>query len=90
MRVSVKRDIVVLATDDRIWFDAESIIQYLREVEAMANGYLREAQDTDDYRRAIAAHATGDMLRQIADGMVLTSMTAAEAIRSKRESRRRT
>jgi len=84
----VTQDVLVLATDDRIWFDADSLIRYLRDVEGMANGFFLEAEREGEFSKAVAAHATGDLMRQIADGLVLTSMTAAETIRSRRESRR--
>ena len=68
--------------------DSESLISYLRDVEAQAQFHFNEAQVEGDYRAAAAAFSVGDSVRQIADGLVLTTMVASDKIRSRRESRR--
>lgn len=75
--------------DDRIWVDSESLITYLRDVEETADKHYKEARVDGDERKAVAAYSSGDIVRQIADGLVLTTMYAGETIRSRRESRRR-
>lgn len=89
MLMSIGNDVLVLAADEKIWFDADSLIRYLREVEAQASRHCENAKAEGDGAKAIAASAANDLIRQIADGLVITSMTAAEEIRSRRESRRR-
>lgn len=80
---------MVLATDDHIWFDADSIVAYLRTLQQKSDEMQREALADNAIPQANIAYAVGDILRQIADGFVLTSMTAAEAVRERRESRKR-
>ena len=86
--MSINTDLLILATDDRIWLDSESLIAYLREVEEQATLFLEQAQDEGDYQKAIAAYSVGDSIRQITDGLILTAMVAGDRIRSRRESRR--
>ena len=80
--------VLVMATDDRIWFDADTIIAYLRGLQERCGAMEDEAVEHHAFMAAHAAYAVGDILRQIADGFVLTSMTAAEAVRERRESRK--
>jgi Mg2+ and Co2+ transporter CorA len=81
--------VVVLATDDRIWLDADSVVAYLRLLQQKSDDMKRVALEHNAIPQAHIAYAVGDILRQIADGFVLTSMTAAEAVRERRESRKR-
>jgi len=80
--------VLVLAMDDRIWVDSESLIAYLREVEQQASEHRTAAASNGDAERTIAAYASGEMVRQIADGLVLTTMVAGDQVRSKRAARR--
>lgn len=80
--------VLVLAMDDRIWVDSESLIAYLREIEQQAHRHMELAQDREDQPTAVAAYSSGEMVRQIADGLVLTAMVAGDRIKEKRESRR--
>jgi hypothetical protein len=84
----VDSDLLVLAIDDHIWLDSESLISYLRSVERMTQNHLDAARRDCDESGALAAYSSQDMVRQIADGLVLTTMTASEKLRSRRESRR--
>jgi hypothetical protein len=88
MFMPIENNIMILAVDGRIWIDSFSLISYLRDVEIQADTHLKIAEDKGDYKKAIAAYSVGDSIRQIADGLVLTSMVADETIRSRRESRR--
>lgn len=80
--------VLVLAMDDRIWVDSDSLVAYLREIERMAHSHMESAQACEDDVRAVAAYSSSEMVRQIADGLVLTTMIAHDKIRAKRESRR--
>lgn len=84
----VGSSVLVLALDDRIWLDSDSLISYLREIERQANAHYADAEVELDEHKAVAAYSTGDMVRQIADGLVLTTIAAAETIRGRRESQR--
>lgn len=84
----VGSSVLVLALDDRIWLDSDSLISYLREIERQANAHYADAENRLDRPTAVAAYSTGDMVRQIADGLVLTTIAAAETIRGRRESQR--
>ena len=86
--MSLDASVLVLAMDDRIWVDSDSLIGYLREVERQANEHMTLAQSRQDEATAVAAYSSGEMVRQIADGLVLTTMVAHDKIRTKRESRR--
>jgi hypothetical protein len=83
----LENNIVILAVDNRIWIDSDSLISYLRDVEIQAGLHLDHAEEQGDYRKALAAYSVGDSIRQIADGLVLTAMVANDTIRSRRESR---
>lgn len=80
--------VLVLAMDDHIWVDSDSLISYLREVERQAHTHMEIAQRDRDEARAVAAYSSGEMVRQIADGLVLTTMVAGDKVRAKRESRK--
>lgn len=80
--------VLVLAMDDRVWLDSDSLVAYLREIERQAHEHMENAQQNRDEARAVAAYSSGEMVRQIADGLVLTTMVASDKIRTKRESRR--
>lgn len=80
--------VLVLAMDDRVWLDSDSLVAYLREIERQAHAHMENAQRDKDEARAVAAYSSGEMVRQIADGLVLTTMVASDKIRAKRESRR--
>ena len=82
------KSVLVLALDDRIWVDSDSLISYLREIEILARDHMELAKLHDDAERAVAAYSSGEMVRQIADGLVLTTMVANDKLRAKRESRR--
>lgn len=88
MHVPLDAKVLVLAMDDRIWVDSESLIMYLREVEETAMKHYADAREENDNYKAVAAYSSGDAIRQITDGLVLTTMHAGETIRSRRESRR--
>lgn len=88
MHVPVDSQVLVLAMDGRIWVDGESMIAYLRSVEKIAQDHVEQAKRDDDSARAVAAFASGDIIRQIADSLVLTTMHAGETVRSRHESRR--
>jgi hypothetical protein len=86
--MSVDSGVLVLAMDDRIWLDSDSLISYLRNVEQQAQGHFEDAQRESDGPKAVAAYSSRDVVQQIADGLVLTTMVAAETVRGRRESRR--
>lgn len=83
----LENNIVILAVDNRIWIDSDSLISYLRDVEIQAGLHFNNAEEQGDYRKALAAYSVGDSIRQIADGLVLTAMVANDTMRSRRESR---
>jgi hypothetical protein len=83
----VTQSITVLATDDRIWLDADTLVLYLRDIEEQAAVHLSEARNDGYYPNVVAAHSARELARQIADGIVLTSMMAAEKLRTRREPR---
>ena len=85
--MSINNDLLILAVDDRIWIDSESLIAYLRGVEAQAGMFLEQAKQEEDYQKAVAAFSVGDSVRQITDGLVLTALVAGDQIRSKRAAR---
>lgn len=86
--MSIDTNVLILAIDDRIWIDSDSLIAYLRDVESQAAIHSHLAEEEGDYKKAIAAFSVGDSIRQIADGLVLTAMVANDTMRSRRESRR--
>lgn len=86
MLMPITQSITVLATDDKIWFDAETLLTYLRDIEEQAQFHLSRARQQSSYSDAVAAHAAKELVRQIADGLVLTTMTAGERLRGRRES----
>ena len=61
---------------------------YLRDLERQAQTHMAEAKEEQDYDRALAAYSASESIRQITDGFVLSSITAAETIKGRRESRR--
>lgn len=65
--------ITVLASCDRVWFDADSLVAYLREVESWA--------------RDSGGDATAAVMQRVTDGLVLTSLVASDEIRSRRGAR---
>lgn len=85
MLMPMTQTITVLATDDRIWVDAETLVQYLRDIEGQAGLHFQQAQLDEQYSAAVAAHSAKELVRQIADGLVLTTMTAGERLRGRRE-----
>ena len=86
--MSLDTSVLVLVMDDKIWVDSDSLIGYLREVERQATEHVAVAKSREDEATAVAAYSSGEMVRQIADGLVLTTMIAHDKIRAKRESRR--
>jgi len=80
--------VLVLAMDDHIWVDSESLILYLRQVEQQSQDYLETARECGDAQTALAAYASAETVRQIADGLVLTALMAGDKVRTRRESRR--
>ena len=84
--MSVEPMIIVLAADNHIWLDSDSLISYLRFMEIQAQKTCEDARSVADFSRAVAAYTSQDVIRQIADGLVCTSMTMAEKVRSRRES----
>jgi hypothetical protein len=88
MHVPVKQSVLVMALDDKVWLDSDSLISYFRAVEMQARAHFEDAQRESDEQKAIAAFSSQDLIRQIADGLVLTTMVAAETVRDRRESRR--
>lgn len=84
--MSLEDNILILAVDNRIWIDSDSLISYLRNVETQAVAHSGDAEDRGEYAKALAALSAGDSIRQIADGLVLTAMVANDTIRSRRES----
>lgn len=88
MCMPLEKNIVILAVDNRIWIDSDSLISYLRDVEQQAALHSHDAEEHGDYRKALAAYSVRDSIRQIADGLVLTAMVANDTMRSRRESER--
>tara|TARA_R110000772_G_scaffold182300_1_gene293559 strand:+ start:280 stop:540 length:261 start_codon:yes stop_codon:yes gene_type:complete len=84
----VEPSLLVWADSERIWLESESLISYLRFMESQAEQTCNNARIEFDNNKAIASYASKDVICQIADGLVLTSMTTAEEFRSKRESKR--
>jgi len=71
---NVREDsIIVLASFDKVWFDSESLVNYLRGVEMWAEEH--------------GGHDTALVVRRVADGLILTSLVAGEEVRTRRESR---
>lgn len=84
----IETSVLVLSLDDRVWLDSDTLVAYLREVEQQAYEQAEEARDRADDVRAVAAYASSQTIRQIADSVVLTAMTAGDKVRERRESRR--
>jgi hypothetical protein len=51
--MSLDASVLVLAMDDRIWVDSDSLIHYLREVERQAQEHLVLAQEREDQSTAV-------------------------------------
>lgn len=88
MHMPLDSSVLVLAMDDRIWLDSETLISYLREIESQAQHHMQAAQTREDQSTAVAAYSSGEVVRQIADSLVLTTMVAGDRIKEKRDSRR--
>lgn len=84
-----QQSVLVMLLDDRVWIDSGTLISYLRIIEDQASVHLEEAKESGDKGREVASFGGREVVRQIADGIVLTTMTANEEIRAKRESSRR-
>jgi len=84
-----QQSVLVMLLDDRVWIDSGTLISYLRIIEDQASVHIEEAKESGDKGRQVAAFGGREVVRQIADGIVLTTMTANEEIRAKRESSRR-
>ena len=86
--MSIEPSILVWADSERIWLESESLISYLRFRENQAEETCNNARMEFNNDKVMVAYASKDIICQIADGIVLTSMETAEQFRSKRESRR--
>ena len=84
-----QQSVLVMLLDDRVWIDSNTLISYLRIVEDQASRHIEEAIEASDKGKEFAAFGGREVARQIADGIVLTTMTANEEIRAKRGSTRR-
>jgi len=84
-----QQSVLVMLLDDRVWIDSNTLISYLRIVEDQASRHIEEAIEASDKGKEFAAFGGREVVRQIADGIVLTTMTANEEIRAKRGSTRR-
>jgi hypothetical protein len=74
---------LVVQSGDRVWIDLDSLVVYLRFV--VDEGQKRAAEayaDGDPYIYA-ASMASQDIIRQIADHLVVTGMEAQEEMRSR-------
>ena len=84
-----QQSVLVMLLDDRVWIDSDSLISYLRNIEDQASEHIEEAKQASDTGTEVAAFGGREVVRQIADGIVLTTMTANEEIRAKRGFTRR-
>lgn len=84
MPMPIEVTVMVTPGDERVWFDADSLVDYMRKVEAMAKAQYEQARAEKDIPRALGAIAASDALRQVGDGMVLTQMQAVETIRERK------
>lgn len=75
---------MVVPGDERVWFDANSLIEYMRMIEGQAHVQYTKAREDRDIPKALGAIAVEDALRQVGDGLTLTSMQAVETIRERR------
>lgn len=77
-------DVTVLVMDGRVWFESVSLVDYLRELQRQARLVACDAEEIMDLDRIVAAVAVEDAFGQVVDGIVLTSMSAAEEVRGRR------
>lgn len=73
--------VLVMPSDDRVWLDSATLIEWLRHTERRASEQVNDAEDS---RQAVGMLAAGDALRQVREHLTLTQMQAAMA----REDRR--
>lgn len=78
-------DVLVMVVDRKVWFESQSLVDYLKGVQRQANEVAVEAEESGDVERLVAGVAVEDALRQIMDGVVLTSIHAAEEILGRRK-----
>lgn len=77
-------NVLVMVVDQRVWFESQSLVEYLKSVQRQARLVAEQATGDGEVERAIAGVAVEDALRQIVDGVVLTSMHAGEEVLGRR------
>lgn len=85
--MSVKDLTMMVMPDERMWIDSDSLVEYLRMVQQQANDQAEAAYTAGKMPQYAAGMAVQDILRQIADNIVVTGMAAREEIRGRRVAR---
>ncbi len=76
--------VTVLVLDDRVWFDGDTLVRFLRGMQEHAAASADHAELQRDDRVHVASWAVSDALRQVADGLVLTQFAAHEEMSARR------
>jgi hypothetical protein len=75
--------VLVMPSDDRVWLDSATVIEWLRSAERRHGERLSAAEGT---REAIEVLAGGEVLRQVREHLTLTQMQGAMAREARRGS----
>lgn len=79
------RDLTLMVMPDgRVWIDADSMVDYLRSVEQQGIGEATRACNRGEALQYAGAMAVQDIVRQIADSLVVNGMAAREEIAGRR------
>lgn len=78
---------MMVMPDERMWIDSDSLVDYLRMVQQQATDQAESAYRSGEMPQYAASMAVQDILRQIADNIVVTGIAAREEIRGRRVAR---
>lgn len=70
--------------DHRVWIDADSMVEYLRMVQQQGQDEAAKAHENGESYQYAGAMAVQDVIRQIADSLVVNGMAAREEIAGRR------
>lgn len=66
----------------RVWIETNAFIEYLRMIERKSSAQATAAYEARDLVTYAGLMAIQDTVRQIADSIVVTAMSAQDAVRS--------
>lgn len=75
---------MMVMPDEKMWIDSDSLVSYLRMVQQQAQDQADVAYGRGETHHYSAGMAVQDIIRQIADNIVVTGIAAREEIRGRR------